>query len=819
MAKTINLTIPVGTAEGQWDLTVEAKATGQANWFAAVQPTSIVVDNSAPVVPANTLLQPNGGEYLHVGDAYNITWDAAKIVEANLAGIDLELWVAGAFHSKIATGLGNTGTYAWTVPAMVTQQAKVKLVVTDKAGSMGSDMSDKDFTIFNTDDSPPMVNVTAPPDNAYLVNSSVTVSADASDAESGITKVVFEYSKDNGATWAAIGTDVAAPYTMSWNLAGFADGTKLIVKATAHNGAGAFASDTNGGLVIDRGKPAVTLTAPANGALLGASFEVKADASDVGSGIQGVTFYYSIDSGVTWVALGAADTTAPYSAAFSAPWAAADSTAVWFKASAVDNAGWSNESGINKVTVDNKAPAIKATTLTQPNGGEGLQIGTAYTIKWTKADITDTNLAASPITLWLTQDGGVTFTQIDGALGNTGSFNWTVAGIPSPNSWVKIMATDKVGNQSSDMSDAAFTIFAVDNTPPAASVASPAAGAWITGVKLVKANAADAESGIVQVTFFADHGVWAVNPDTVAPYEDNLDTTGYNGALKLWVVAKNGVGMETTSAVVTVNVDNTAPTVSLTQPVGGNLISGTAYEFAADAADGGSGVASVLFEVQPNCQGGWTALGTATAAPFKITYNTANLPDGTHCFRATATDKVGLSTMSSVVTADIKNTFSIVLKTGWNLISTPLVPYDTNIAAVMNGLAVKQVATFVWSSGKLVQQTYIPGAGGTLKTFHDGQGYWVEMKSGGTLVVKGRYLAAPPNVLPSYAESVGWNLIGFTARYNMANESANEYLGSLAGAAEANYRWNTAGYYEQTWTYDAGFGYWLALSKAGTIYP
>ena len=123
--------------------------------------------------------------------------------------------------------------------------------------------------------------------------------------------------------------------------------------------------------------------------------------------------------------------------------------------------------------------------------------------------------------------------------------------------------------------------------------------------------------------------------------------------------------------------------------------------------------------------------------------------------------------------------------------------------------------------GKLVQQTWIPGVGGTLKTFKDGQGYWVEMPGNGTLVISGRYLSAPPNVLPAYAVNAGWNLIGYTARYNMTNESAVDYLGpTVYNAAQANYAFNPDGdYYYQTWTYNAGLGYWLALSQNGTIYP
>jgi hypothetical protein len=813
VAKTVNLTIPAGTADGPWDLTVEANKTGQANWVQATQSTSIIVDSSAPVVPNNTLLQPNGGEYLQVGAAYDIKWDAAKIVETNLAGIDLELWVGGAFHSTIASGLGNTGGFAWTVSPMVTQQAKVRLVVKDVVGNSGADESDKVFTIFNTDATPPAVAVTGPLDNAYITGNSATVSADASDPESGVSKVVFEYSKDGGA-WTAIGTDMAAPYVLNWDVSGLADGAKLTVRATAHNGAGASAWDTNGNIVIDRSKPGVAITAPANGALVAGCHTWKADASDAQSAVASVQFWYSTN-GTDWIA-SSTDVAAPYeeNVCFGDGF-------VWVKGLATNGAGLTSESAAIKYEVDATAPAIKATTLIQPNGGGGLQIGTVYLIKWEKADITDKNLGDKPVTLWLTQDGGVTFTQIDGALANTGSFSWSVSGIPSANSWVKLMVTDKVGNQSSDMSDAAFTVFAVDNTSPKTAVTDPVGGAWVTGVKLVKASASDPESGIVEVSFWADTGGGFVQfaLDTAAPYEQNWNPAGFTGDAKLKVAAKNGVGMVTESAVVSVHVDNSLPWVDLQQPNGG-VVSGTAYEMISDSGDTGSGVAAVIYEVQPNCGGDWIEIGTATAAPFKLAFDTTALPDGVHCFAATAKDKVGLMSGRDVAQGEVKNTYSIALKAGWNLISTPLVPYNTDIATAFKNLPVKQVASFVWASGKLTQQTWLPGVGGTLKTFKDGQGYWVEMKNDATLVVKGRYLAAPPNVLPAYAASTGWNLIGYTARYNMTNEPAGEYLGSLLGSAEANYAYNADGdYYYQTWTYNAGLGYWLALSKGGTIYP
>ena len=346
VSKTINLTIPAGTTAGPWDLTVEANKTraGQLGAGTADRPAS---SSTTPhrLCPNTTLIQPNGGEYLLVGAAYDIKWDAAKIVEPNLAGIDLELWVGGVFNSTIASNLqGNTGLFNWTVTPMVTQQAKVKLIAKDKAGSAASDESDNYFTIFNTDATPPVVSVTAPLDNAYVTANSVTVSADASDAESGITKVVFEFSKD-GAAWSAIGTDMSAPFSLNWDVTGLADGTKVWVKATAHNGAGASAFDTNGNILIDRSKPAVSVTAPANGALVAGCHTWKADAADAASGIASVEFWSSTD-GTTWNP-GNVDTAAPYEQAV-----CFGDGSVWVKAKATNGVGLTNESAVNKYTVD-----------------------------------------------------------------------------------------------------------------------------------------------------------------------------------------------------------------------------------------------------------------------------------------------------------------------------------------------------------------------------------------------------------------------------------------------------------------------------------
>lgn len=93
-------------------------------------------------------------------------------------------------------------------------------------------------------------------------------------------------------------------------------------------------------------------------------------------------------------------------------------------------------------------------------------------------------------------------------------------------------------------------------------------------------------------------------------------------------------------------VDNTRPTVTMTDP--GTPLSGF-RTFGATAADAGSGVESVTLQYSQGTTGTWKTLCTVNAAPWTCRYDTTALPGGTYSFRAVATDGAGLSTTSAVV--------------------------------------------------------------------------------------------------------------------------------------------------------------------------
>ncbi|WP_277458588.1 S8 family serine peptidase [Methylococcus capsulatus] len=97
-------------------------------------------------------------------------------------------------------------------------------------------------------------------------------------------------------------------------------------------------------------------------------------------------------------------------------------------------------------------------------------------------------------------------------------------------------------------------------------------------------------------------------------------------------------------------VDTTPPQVTLTAPTASATLSG-AVNLAANAADesGGSGVTKIEFRVDGK------VVGTDTASPYGVVWDSASVEDGSHVFDAIATDNAGNSALSNSVSADTVN--------------------------------------------------------------------------------------------------------------------------------------------------------------------
>jgi hypothetical protein len=76
----------------------------------------------------------------------------------------------------------------------------------------------------------------------------------------------------------------------------------------------------------------------------------------------------------------------------------------------------------------------------------------------------------------------------------------------------------------------------------------------------------------------------------------------------------------------------------------------------ANSSDGGSGVASALFQIRPTGTSSWTDIGSATSGPFGVTWDTTLATDGQYDLQVITTDNAGNATVSAPVTVTVDNT-------------------------------------------------------------------------------------------------------------------------------------------------------------------
>jgi hypothetical protein len=192
-----------------------------------------------------------------------------------------------------------------------------------------------------------------------------------------------------------------------------------------------------------------------------------------------------------------------------------------------------------------------------------------------------------------------------------------------------------------------------DTTAPTVSVTAPTAGATISGNVTLTANASD-NIGVNSVQFKVD-GNNVNSAVTTSPYTTAWDSVAIaNGTHTITAVATDTSNNTTTSSSVSVTVNNipdtTAPTVSLTAPTAGSIVSGSSVTVSANASDN-VGVAGVQFKLE-----GANLSSEDTTSPYSIAWDTLTASNGTHTITATARDRAGNITTSSAVSVTVSNT-------------------------------------------------------------------------------------------------------------------------------------------------------------------
>ncbi len=374
-----------------------------------------VVVNLPPTV---SLTAPANGSSIRVNTAATLTAMAAD-ADGTVAKVE---FYDGA--TKLGEDASSPFSVSWT-PTVAGAHALTARATDDKGAVTTSALVN--VTVNPSADVPPTATLTAPTAGATLaLNTPVTLTATAADADGSVTKVGFY----DGA--ALLNEDTSQPYSFIWTPT-VPGPHALFARATDNQNAVAMSAAVNVTVGPPPNQlPTVAITAPATGATLTVNnaVTISATAADADGTVSKVGFY----DGATLLN---EDTASPYSYS----WRPTVTGSHSLTARATDNSGGVRTSATVSVTVTSSGPDTQAPTLTLTSPAAQTQ-----------------NITGSPTFTVTTSDNvGVTAVdyQVDGdAAGTASSSPWSFR-LPSASAYttgvhvIRARARDAAGNQSS----------------------------------------------------------------------------------------------------------------------------------------------------------------------------------------------------------------------------------------------------------------------------------------------------------------------------------------------------------------------------------
>ena len=269
-------------------------------------------------------------------------------------------------------------------------------------------------------------------------------------------------------------------------------------------------------------------------------------------------------------------------------------------------------------------------------GDPGLYLRGTVTLTGTATDTGGSDVAR--LAFQYSDDSGATWKPIstDTTSPYSASFDTTGAATPDGVYDLRTVATDGAGNSSPSP---VLSARRIDNTPPSASISSPAAN--VRGVVNLDATVSDSGSGISTTAYQFSSDGGATWTSTPASWNTALTS---DGIYAVRVVATDNAGNQATDTSGSFRVDNTPPVAVLADP--GAYLSGT-VNLTSTATDAGSGVATVTYERSPAGAGSWTSMPAA--------WNTVPVTDGLYDLRVVVVDNAGNRTNSAMQTSRVDN--------------------------------------------------------------------------------------------------------------------------------------------------------------------
>ena len=112
----------------------------------------LLTEQPDTIPPQVQVLAPNGQDVLRPNSRFAIAWNAIDDIQVVSQDIALSLDSGATYSMPIATDLaGDASRFTWTTPREIkTQFARIKITARDAAGNVGSDTSDEDFGVYES---------------------------------------------------------------------------------------------------------------------------------------------------------------------------------------------------------------------------------------------------------------------------------------------------------------------------------------------------------------------------------------------------------------------------------------------------------------------------------------------------------------------------------------------------------------------------------------------------------------------------------------------------------------------------------------------